>query len=67
MLHEVFVRALAAIDTLEDRDALKGWLRGIAVLTARESMRRWIRGRWLRFPSFEDVPIEALARALSGR
>jgi RNA polymerase sigma-70 factor, ECF subfamily len=68
LLHEVFVRALAAIDTLEDPGALKGWLRGIAVLTARESIRRRIRGRWLRFLSFEDLPeVEGIPSDDEGR
>jgi RNA polymerase sigma-70 factor, ECF subfamily len=56
LLHEVFVRSLAAIDTLEDTDALGGWLTGIAVLTARECIRRRVRGRWLRFLAPEDLP-----------
>ena len=56
LLHEVFARSLDAIDTLENPHALKGWLTSIAVLTAREWIRRRIRGRWLRFVAPEDVP-----------
>src|SRR5580658_2343595 len=33
LLHEVFVRALDFIHTLEDPAALRGWLTGIAVIT----------------------------------
>ena len=56
LLHEVFARSLGAIGTLEDPGALKGWLTGIAVLTAREWIRRRARGRWLRFFAPEDLP-----------
>jgi RNA polymerase sigma-70 factor (ECF subfamily) len=56
LLHEVFARSLAALGTLEDPCALKGWLTGIAVLTARECIRRRVRGRWLRFFASEDLP-----------
>jgi RNA polymerase sigma-70 factor (ECF subfamily) len=56
LLHEVFVRSLIAIDSLEDPGALKAWLTGIAALTAREWIRRRARGRWLRFFASEDVP-----------
>ncbi len=56
LLHEVFVRSLGAIGTLEDARALKAWLTGIAVVTAREHLRRRIRGRWLRFFAPEDLP-----------
>jgi RNA polymerase sigma-70 factor (ECF subfamily) len=56
LLHEVFARSLSAIETLEDPRALERWLTGIAVLTARECIRRRVRGRWLRFLSFDDLP-----------
>ena len=56
LLHEVFARALAQIDSLEDPAALKWWLTTIAVFTAREHIRRRMRGRWLRFFASEDLP-----------
>jgi RNA polymerase sigma-70 factor (ECF subfamily) len=56
LLHEVFARALAQIDRLEDPAALKSWLTAIAVFTAREHIRRRMRTRWLRFFAHEDVP-----------
>jgi RNA polymerase sigma-70 factor (ECF subfamily) len=56
LLHEVFARALGAIETLEDPDALKPWLSGVAVFTAREAIRRRARGRWLRFFAADDLP-----------
>jgi RNA polymerase sigma-70 factor (ECF subfamily) len=56
LLHEVFARSLAALGTLEDPCALKGWLTGITVFTARECIRRRVRGRWLRFFAPEDLP-----------
>ncbi len=68
ILHEVFVRSLSAIDTLEDAGALQGWLTGIAVLTAREHIRRRIRGRWLRFFAPADLPdVEDAAPDAEGR
>ena len=56
LLHEVFARALAQIELLADPSALKAWLTGIAVFTAREQIRRRTRGRWLRFFASEDLP-----------
>ncbi len=56
VLHEVFARALAQIDRLEDPAALKWWLTTIAVFTAREHIRRRTRNRWLRFFASEDLP-----------
>ncbi len=56
LLHEVFARALAQIDRLDDPSALKAWLTAIAVFTAREHIRRRTRGRWLRFFASEDLP-----------
>jgi RNA polymerase sigma-70 factor (ECF subfamily) len=61
LLHEVFSRSLAAIETLEDPSALRGWVTGVAVLTARECIRRRSRGRWLHFFASEDLPdVEAI-------
>jgi RNA polymerase sigma-70 factor, ECF subfamily len=61
LIHEVFTRALQSIDRLEDKAALKPWLTGIAVLTAREWIRRRSRGRWLRFFAADELPeVEAL-------
>jgi RNA polymerase sigma-70 factor (ECF subfamily) len=56
LLHEVFARALGALGTLRNPRALKPWLTGIAVLTAREFVRRRARGRWLRFFATEELP-----------
>ncbi len=56
LLHEVFARALRGIDALEDPSLLESWLTGIAVRTARECLRRRVRGRWLRFLAAEEVP-----------
>jgi RNA polymerase sigma-70 factor (ECF subfamily) len=56
LLHEVFARALAQIERLDDPSALKAWIAAIAVFTAREHIRRRARGRWLRFFSSEDLP-----------
>ena len=68
LLHDVFVRSLTAIDTLEAPEALKAWLTGIAVLTARECIRRRTRGRWLRFLAPEELPdVEGAASDDEGR
>jgi RNA polymerase sigma-70 factor (ECF subfamily) len=56
LLHEVFVRALAQMERLDDPSALKAWLTAIAVFTAREHIRRRARGRWLRLFAHEDLP-----------
>ena len=56
LLHEVFARALEQIDGLDDPLALKSWLTSIAVFSAREHIRRRMRGRWLRFFASEDLP-----------
>jgi RNA polymerase sigma-70 factor (ECF subfamily) len=56
LAHEVFARALRAIGTLQDPGALKAWLTGIAVVTARECIRGRARGRWLRFFASDELP-----------
>jgi RNA polymerase sigma-70 factor (ECF subfamily) len=56
LLHEVFARALTSIEALQAPEALSGWLTGIAVLTARETLGRRSRSRWLRFFAPDDVP-----------
>ncbi|MBI5534811.1 MAG: sigma-70 family RNA polymerase sigma factor [Deltaproteobacteria bacterium] len=54
--HDVFVRALSSIRTLNDPSALRPWLISVAVHTARTAILRRNRGRWLRFLSFGLVP-----------
>lgn len=54
LLHEVFLRAFAGIDKIDDPSRLKSWLTGIAVLTAREWIRKKTRRRWLSFVA--EVP-----------
>jgi RNA polymerase sigma-70 factor (ECF subfamily) len=49
LLHEVFLRAMAGIGEIEDPARLKSWLTGIAVITAREHIRKRTRRSWLRF------------------
>jgi RNA polymerase sigma-70 factor (ECF subfamily) len=63
LLHEVFARALAQMDRLDDPAALRGWITSIAVFTAREHIRRNMRGRWLRYFANEDLPEVAVASA----
>ena len=54
--HDVFVRALGSLPTLEDPRALKGWLTMIAVHVARSSIARRKRRSWLWFLPGEDLP-----------
>ncbi|MEM9069886.1 MAG: sigma-70 family RNA polymerase sigma factor [Myxococcota bacterium] len=56
VLHETFAQALASIDKLEDPDRLKGWLVRIAIFTARGTIRRRQRRRWLRFGPPNQIP-----------
>ena len=56
VLHETFAQALASIDKLEDPERLKGWMVRIAVFTARGTIRRRQRRRWLRFGAPHQIP-----------
>ncbi len=49
LLHDVFVRAFAGIESLENPERVRSWLAGIAVHTTREWMRRRKRSWWLSF------------------
>ena len=62
LMQDVFVAAIDGIDRLEDPNAMRGWITGIAVYVARAEIRRRIRARW--FPLFagNELPeIEAPA------
>ena len=50
LMQDVFVAAIDGIDRLEDPNAMRGWITGIAVYVARGEIRRRIRARW--FPLF---------------
>jgi len=56
LVHEVFARSFSCIPSLSDPAALKGWLTAIAVITARDCIRRRARGRWLLFLDSQEVP-----------
>ena len=56
VLHETFAQALSSIDKLEDPQRLKGWMVRIAVFTARGTIRRRQRRRWLRFGAPHQIP-----------
>jgi RNA polymerase sigma-70 factor (ECF subfamily) len=56
VVHEVFVRALESLDRLRDPSALRSWIYGIGVFTARIWIQRRTRGRWLRFMAPDEVP-----------
>jgi RNA polymerase sigma-70 factor (ECF subfamily) len=69
VLHEVFLRALEGIGSLEDPSRLGSWLSSIAVLTSRELIRKRARWGWLRvFGDGADVaapqPSEEVSEAL---
>ncbi|MEP7121390.1 MAG: sigma-70 family RNA polymerase sigma factor [Byssovorax sp.] len=63
--HDVFVRALSSLPSLDDPGALKGWLTMIAVHAARTWITRKKRRSWLWFLPPEEIP-EAPASAASG-
>jgi RNA polymerase sigma-70 factor (ECF subfamily) len=63
--HDVFVRALSSLPSLQDPSALKGWLTMIAVHAARTWITRKKRLKWLWFLPTEELP-EAPASAASG-
>jgi RNA polymerase sigma-70 factor, ECF subfamily len=54
--HDVFVRALRAVHTVQDAGALKGWITTIAVNVARSVIQRRAARRWLRFLPWDEVP-----------
>lgn len=49
--HEVFLRALSSISSLEDPECLTKWMVSVAVFSARTCLQRRYRGRWLQFTS----------------
>ncbi|HEY0712617.1 MAG TPA: sigma-70 family RNA polymerase sigma factor, partial [Polyangia bacterium] len=57
LMQEVFLRVFAGLDTLDDPQAFRAWVSRIAVLVAREHIRRRQRQRWfMRFGEPPDVP-----------
>ena len=54
--HDVFVRALHAIRGLKDPERLEPWLTSVAVFTARSTIQRRMRRRWLQFMAPETLP-----------
>jgi RNA polymerase sigma-70 factor, ECF subfamily len=54
--HDVFVRALGSLPTLQDPSALKGWLTMIAVHVARSWLTRRKRRSWLWFLPNQELP-----------
>ncbi|MBI5548981.1 MAG: sigma-70 family RNA polymerase sigma factor [Deltaproteobacteria bacterium] len=62
LLQEVFLRALEAVDRIDDPQRLEGWLCAIAVHTAREQIRRRSRARWLAMLGW-GMPAEPPARS----
>jgi len=55
-IHDTFVRALESIHTLRDPGALRSWVIGIAIFTARIRIQRRQRRRWLKLLSPEEMP-----------
>lgn len=61
LVQDVFVAAIEAIDRLQDPNALRSWLAGIGVNTARVELRRRTRNSWLRFLPGNGLPeVEAV-------
>ena len=54
--HEVFVRALGSIESLEDPSCLTKWMVSVAVHSARTCLQRRYRGRWLKFFGPDELP-----------
>lgn len=55
LVQETFLAAIDGIDKLEEPDALKGWLTGIAVFRARGEIRSRSRRRWLSLVAGSEV------------
>lgn len=55
-VQEVFVRAIESIASLRDAAALRSWVMGIAVRTARIRLQSRKRRRWLRFFADNELP-----------
>lgn len=56
MVHDAFVGILRDVGKVERAEALQGWIRSVAVFTARGHLRARARRRWLRFFAPGDVP-----------
>lgn len=56
LVHDVFVDALEAIDKLREPAALSGWMRGIAVITAKRRLLKSYRRRWLGLTATGTLP-----------
>ncbi|MEY2929378.1 MAG: hypothetical protein RL033_127 [Pseudomonadota bacterium] len=54
--HDVFARALHSIRGLKDPERLEAWLTSVAVFTARSTIQRRKRHRWLQFMAPEALP-----------
>ncbi len=64
LLHDVFIVALDRIDQLNDPAVLKGWLTSIAVFSARGTIRKRARWRWLRIVDEPpEVPVSGPSHA----
>ena len=59
LIQDVFLEAIDSIDSLEEPEALRGWLSTIAVFRARAEIRRRTRSRW--FPLFSNERLPEVA------
>lgn len=55
-LHDTFVRALESVHGIRDPNALRSWIAGVAIRTARIRIQRRQRRRWLTLFAPEDIP-----------
>lgn len=55
-VHDTFVKALESIHTLRNVDALKSWLAGVAIMTARKRIQLRRRRKWLTLMAPEALP-----------
>ena len=56
LIQDVFLEAVDSIDSLDEPEALRGWLGSIAVFRARAEIRRRTRSRWFPLFSNERLP-----------
>ena len=63
LIQDVFLEAIDSIDSLEEPEALRGWLGSIAVFRARAEIRRRTRSRW--FPLFSNERLPDVPAAVS--
>ena len=60
LLHDVFLQVFRKITTIRDPEKVEGWVVRVTINTARMTLRKRKRGRWLSFFPAEEVPQQAV-------